>query len=70
MPAGDQLRLPFAESAPPKLVCAFGSDGADWPGPHHCAACAALVTEMVARFEAAVARGEYDREGYKANERR
>jgi hypothetical protein len=51
-------------------VCAFGETGNDWPGPHHCAQCAASVAERCREFRAAVARGEYDTEGYTPAERK
>lgn len=55
------------------IVCANGQPDArytGYSGPHHCAACAAEVEAMCAAFHAAVARGEYDTEGYTPAERR
>jgi hypothetical protein len=45
-------------------VCAFGETG------NHCAQCAASVAERCREFRAAVARGEYDTEGYTPAERK
>jgi hypothetical protein len=57
------------------LTCAHGepSNGGKapgWTGPHHCAGCAEAVLAASRRFRAAVARGEYDAEGYTPAERR
>jgi hypothetical protein len=62
------------ELAPP---CSFGSPtvagtvhAPGWMGPHHCAHCAAETERASAAFAAAVARGEYDAQGYTPAERR
>lgn len=60
----------FAWSVVPLGRCSFGVTGEEWPGPHHCAQCAAFVARACEAFAAAVARGEYDNEGYTPAERR
>jgi hypothetical protein len=47
------------------LTCAFGEP---WTGPHPL--CAARVEQDRAAFQAAVARGEFDAEGYTPKERK
>lgn len=47
------------------LACAFGEP---WMGPHPL--CEAEVDRSIREFHAAVARGEYDAEGYTPAERR
>jgi hypothetical protein len=54
----------------PTLPCAFGETGETWVGRDHCEACNAAVNEAVAFMRAAVARGEYDEQGYTPAERK
>lgn len=50
--------------------CAFGETGLGWLGPHHCLQCMLEVVRACQAFDAAVARGEFDAEGYTPKERR
>lgn len=65
-----QLGL-FAIDPPTGLTCAFGQP---WPGDHvtpsGCPSCQAEIERLCAEFKAAVARGEYDEQGYTPNERK
>lgn len=65
----DQPVLPFLPAVV-GLPCAYGQTGAAWPGPHHCADCAAAVAEACRTFADAVAAGTYDQDGYTPDERR
>jgi hypothetical protein len=67
----EQLALPFvtrglAQSGP----CAFGDGDPEYAGPHHCPRCAAAVAASVAWMRDAIARGDYDEQGYTLAERR
>jgi hypothetical protein len=73
---GDLFDAPDAvvELAPP---CMFGTPtvagtmhAPGWTGPHHCEHCASEVERGRAEFAAAVARGEFDAQGYTPAERR
>lgn len=64
-----QPSLPFPPAVA-VLPCAYGQTGAAWPGPHHCAACAADVAEACRSFADAVAAGTYDQDGYTPAERK
>lgn len=50
---------------PEQLVCAFGEP---WIGPHP--KCAAYADELDRQFDAAVAAGKYDQDGYTPADRR
>lgn len=63
-----QLALSF-ERLESLGACAFGPGDLTWDGPHHCAECAAEVERAHQEFQAAVARGEYDAQGYTPAER-
>lgn len=57
----------FAER-PVRGLCSFGETGEGWDGPHHCAKCNEWMEEGCREFDAAVARGEYNRRGYTRRE--
>ena len=61
-----QLPL-FAEPAPSGLTCAFGTD---WLAHEGCPGCAAFAADLRRQFDADVAAGTYDQDGYTPAERR
>jgi len=75
----DQLRLPWAVD-PLRVYedarCCFGQPtmqhgrAPNWDGPDHCAGCAAESARLGAAFDALVASGYYDAEGYSVKERK
>lgn len=60
-----EIRAEQAADAQAALTC---SNGEPWMGPHPI--CEAETARHCAEFDAAVARGEYDAEGYTPNERK
>ena len=47
------------------VPCGFGETGVGWFAGHHCYRCWIATEEGCAAFRAAVARGEYDAQGYR-----
>ena len=51
------------------MMCDSGA-GVGWDGPDHCPACHAEADRLCAQFEADVASGQFDAEGFTPKERK